>query len=241
MIDRRHLLTGAAVAAPAAAAGALLAPTAAVAAPNAPTVAPTHIVYRTATNTVAQRADGTILSSLATSPMNNPTVIQAAINDAATGPSGSTHRPGGCVMIDRGQYDCATGITGKWGVMITGVPGSWYDNWNSAGTFGTMVAGTAALGSTPLFTFGVSGAGVRVPANPHGQWMTNLVLDNTAAPSADVLKFVDTAFGTLQHLFIRGGANAMHLTSTDGPFDGTYDTNINRVMTKANRRALLID
>lgn len=240
VINRRDILAGAAAAGPAAA-GALAMPTRALAAPNAPAVAPTHIVCQAGGNTTAQRADGTVLRSLPTSAVNNSIVIQAAIDDAASSPASNAHVPGGCVMIDRGRYNCNTGIIGRYGVMITGVPGSWYDNWNSAGTFGTMIAGTATLGSTPLLTFGVSGNGSRVPTNPHGQWVTNLVLDNTAAPSADVLRFVDTAFGTLQHLFIRGGNTAMRLSGTSGPFTGTYDTNISRVMTKGNARAILTD
>lgn len=185
----------------------------------------THIVYQAGGNTIARRADGSVVSSLATSATNNPTVIQAAINDGGHTPVSNTHVAGSLVHIARGRYDMASGLTAKYGVALRGDYGGWYDNWSSAGTFGTMLAATAALAG-PLLTVGVSGAGSRVAANPHGLWVGNLLLDGSAATSQDLIYTIDTAFIVIRGCFLRGGNAGIRVAGTSGPFTGSYDMDV---------------
>lgn len=186
---------------------------------------PTHLVYQHEGKTIARRADGAVLSSMATSSANNPAVIQAAIDDAATAPVAGEHVPGARVHIARGQYVMDSGIVAAYGVALSGDYGGWYDQWASAGTFGTLLTGTAGL-AVPLVTVGVSGSGLRLADNPHGLWIESLLLDCTAAPTQNCITITDTAFVMVSRCFIRGGNYGIHITGTSGPFVGAYDIDI---------------
>jgi hypothetical protein len=203
---------------------------------------PTHIVYQSGGRTIAKRVDGTSLSDLPTTAANNLTVIQAAINDANTGIGvpAFNHYPGGHVYIDRGVYDipASSSIVAKYGVALSGSFGSYYDNWNNAGTFGTMIRANGA-GTAPLIVAGVLASGSRVATNPHGLWIQSLILQGNAR-AGEGIQVNDTAFTRFRDLYIRDTLIGMNFRGAiDGVFSGTMDPGIQGCIFKNN--AMCID
>jgi len=203
----------------------------------------THIVYQSAGRTIARRADGASVSDLPTTAANNRTVIQAAIDDANTrgvgGTPGFAHYPGGHVLIDRGVYDIPanTSIVAKYGVAISGVYGSWYDRWNNAGTFGTMLRANGA-GTSPLIQVGILASGSRLATNPHGIWIQSLVLQGNAR-AGDGIDFNDVGFIHIEDIYVRDCNVAFHWRGQlPGTFDGTMDQGVHRCVTKACNMAM---
>jgi hypothetical protein len=202
---------------------------------------PSHVVYQQGGQTIARRADGSVVSSLSTSSANNPVVIQAALDAANSGntPAANTHVPGGHVMIAAADYTMATGVTIPYSVAMSGPYGSWYDAWNSAGTFGAQLRATSAVGSSALVQMGVDSEGTRVATNPHGAWLGQLVVDSTASTGPSV-QIMDSAFVVLENLYIKPGSGqtGIDITGSLGVFDGTFDSNIFRVTVKGGGRGM---
>lgn len=201
---------------------------------------PTHLVHQSGGQTIARRADGTVLSSLATSAANNPTVIQAAIDDGATAaPSSNVNYTGAHLYIAAGDYAIGAQIVRKPHVGISGMFGSYFDNWNSTTQWGTILRSTSALGTTPMMLFGTNGGGTRVAANPHGVWTRSLVLDTTAS-TGHCVSIVDTAFTIFQDCLIRpnGSSYGIEDTGSTGYPNGSYDLGIYDCALKGGARNL---
>lgn len=205
-------------------------------------------VYQDGGNSIALNRAGGVISQLATTAVNNVTVIQAAIDHLA-----GTYTPGnlttlghggaGAVMLSDQLWETSATIILKYGVSLVGM-GTAFDRNGfvaSAHSFqGCVIAPTSALASmdinegagvttkTPVILCGYStgGSGTQSTTNPHGVLIQNISIDCRRKTTAQGLVIGDTQYVYVQNVNIanaRGaGGRGIDIVSTNSPDNGAH-------------------
>lgn len=208
-------------------------------------------VYQTGGQTIAERLDGTTITTLATTPANNVTVIQAAINDIAGTYTPGTlsalgYGAGGTLELSEQLYEIDATIDVKYGVSVRGFASLDRNGFvASAHSYqGTVLAPTSGLSSmniaasgaavtrTPVLLLGRTQAanGVQSTTNPHGVTIAGIGIDMRRKTTAQGIVIADTQFVTVKACYLgeaRGaGGHSLEIVSTNAPDDGAHGSMI---------------
>lgn len=208
-------------------------------------------VYRSVGDTIAVSRDGSLISSLPTTPDNNTAVIQAAIDSIAGVYTPGTltvlgHGGGGTVTLSDQLYEISSLIEPKYGVSLLGFATMDRNGFvASAHSYqGTVLAPTSALAQvniaasgaavnrTPVILFGRTQAanGTQSTTNPHGVRVDGIGFDMRRKTTAQGIVLADTQFVTITRCVggeARGtGGVAVEIVSTNAPDDGAHGTHI---------------
>lgn len=207
------------------------------AASNIPVREARAFVYQNGGNTYAVRADGTVISFGTTNATNNPTIIQAAINDIA-GTATDGHGGGGTVFLSDQNYSVGSYIELKVGVSLVGL-GAFDRNATAQG--GVPVTpnfhgfyGTTLTPTNTLASFDVNPTGTTLSRNPvilcgrvrYASTTTTNSATSTSLPVTD-----RTYFPQSGNFAIEVDGNSATVTGGHGTGAGTFTITPSRTWT----------
>ena len=162
-------------------------------------------VFQYGGDTIAVHRDGSIIAQGATGAANDADIINAALDAAASLPTGS-YRGGARVSLSADLYQCSKSIVKPHATTLEG-QGHGVDDKNGNGMWGTVLEATAGFVGTAVITAGVQASGSRVNSNPHHDMTRNLGINGMGRVQRCFESF-DTRMVRIRDVTFRGPTSA---------------------------------